>query len=316
MRSFLYGTTVHSDNKTASKFDIESAPCDKFCGNNDLNHQILGDHPDPNNPNAGECNRPWTCNNIPGWRATNRWMHVNKANITDINTPSSDHNGLDFLLLYNLYALLFPGEVENYYGNNFSGIRNININFPLQMLNFGNGANPALWISADQISSTSVISAYPSNSPIVNQSGNVTFRAGNSIILEPGFMAEPGVVFEAIIAPPLCEEATGEFHKKALAKPSEIIITTPEVQIMENPDLKITAFPNPFSGELKIKVEGNYSGPLKVKVFDMLGNQIEHREQTPIQGIITINTESLANGIYFVQIQCVEMVFNFKTNKI
>lgn len=60
-------------------------------------------------PEKGPCNNAPDCENVNEWKSENRWFHPNSINGYEYE-GGAEFNGLDFMLLYNLYFLAFEGE--------------------------------------------------------------------------------------------------------------------------------------------------------------------------------------------------------------
>lgn len=62
-------------------------------------------------PLKGICNNSPGCENVPGWRCSNRWFHPDERN-GESYEPECEFNGLDLMLLYNLYQIHFPDTLR------------------------------------------------------------------------------------------------------------------------------------------------------------------------------------------------------------
>jgi len=74
-------------------------------------------------------------------------------------------------------------------------------------------------------------------------------------------------------------------------------------------------FPNPFNPSTKIKYSVPQSSNVVIKVFDVLGNEIEtlvNEEKTSGTYEVTWYAEQLPSGVYFYQLQAGEYI---KTKK-
>lgn len=64
-------------------------------------------------PYGGPCHNYPGCKNVNGWRTANRWLHPNHRN-GNPNLGPAAFNGLDFMLLYNLFELYkIQQEIED-----------------------------------------------------------------------------------------------------------------------------------------------------------------------------------------------------------
>jgi hypothetical protein len=68
----------------------------------------------------------------------------------------------------------------------------------------------------------------------------------------------------------------------------------------------IQNYPNPFNPSTKIKYSISQSSQVQIKVFDILGNEIETlvNEEKPVGTYeLTWNAEALPSGVYFYQLK-------------
>jgi hypothetical protein len=68
-------------------------------------------------------------------------------------------------------------------------------------------------------------------------------------------------------------------------------------------------YPNPFNPSTKIKYSVPQSSQVQIKVFDVLGNEIEtlvNEEKLVGTYEVTVNAESLPSGVYFYQMRAVD----------
>lgn len=107
-----------------------------------------------------------------------------------------DYNGLDYMFLHNLNLLAFhspsTADMKNLYRTTVNETMPWNRN---GCLGQGNAANPI------EIPSFATIDA----NNIIHSSAHVSYRAGESITLNPGFIAESGATFLAYIDDITCE---------------------------------------------------------------------------------------------------------------
>jgi len=140
-----------------------------------------------------------------------------------------------------------------------------------------------------------------STSGTVIITGNMTFKAGNAIILNPGFHAQAGSIFSAILQ--TCAPSTGTLQNEVDAGSSKRIIgystqNTPEVNI------SLTVMPNPFRGETVIQYNLNQTAPILIQVMDVNGRVVKILENrtTKAAGIneVRFSGDGLDAGMYYV----------------
>ena len=123
------------------------------------------------------------------------------------NGPSFDfgnYPGLDYMLLHNLYYLV-SGKKDSK-GNTLPKYQNL-IDYPIENdfpFIIIPGASPIIMGSHDFPITVSIFRSIKSQHKVY-PGGNVTFRAGESIDLLPGFEVQLGANFEAYIVPITCD---------------------------------------------------------------------------------------------------------------
>jgi len=137
--------------------------------------------------NAAPCNGPYMISDVDfsaGWACSAKFWH----DVITQNEGATDfrgmYNGLDYMLLFNLYRILNPNILPAY--NNYH-----------HPYHTGNVTAPENYIAMRSIQSEQLITA---------EAQSVEFRAGENIELLPGFGTETGVDFTAYIEPVACDE--------------------------------------------------------------------------------------------------------------
>lgn len=119
----------------------------------------------------------------------------------------------------------------------------------------------------------------------VQQGAAVTYAAGRSITLQPGFTAQAGAVFEATIANVVSQPAS------------------PEAKSV----LTVAAVPNPFADQTIVEYRLPTATRVNRILTDAKGNVIEQSGSEEIQpaGQYKVNVKggNLPTGMYFYQIQ-------------
>ncbi|NUM70999.1 MAG: T9SS type A sorting domain-containing protein, partial [Ignavibacteriaceae bacterium] len=78
------------------------------------------------------------------------------------------------------------------------------------------------------------------------------------------------------------------------------------VPVKKKSDFEINAYPNPFNSETLIKYIVQNSSPIKVKLFNLLGQNIYSEELIPAktgENFYRINGNSLSSGVYFISFE-------------
>ena len=234
-----------------------------------------------------------------GWGSVLRWRCGTDAqNHGDKDFPAN-YNGLDYMLFYNLYRL-----VEKPIGYRNLINLNINENMPQEYLSsllppgystYGNDQNPAYAQAFVSIESDSKILNNQSSNGLGN--GNLTFRAGERIVLKPGFKAEEGTKFHAYIDPLECNG--GQYRNSAYSdypmstiydsllcaayyteSNNFIINNTYEDEDFDNElkEKQIILFPNPNNGVFSIQSTKTLHGKTQIQIINSLGLCIYEKE--------------------------------------
>ncbi len=114
------------------------------------------------------------------------------------------------------------------------------------------------------------------------QSGEVAYRAGQSVTLAAGFEVKPGAVFEATIAP--CKAV--DFERKS----------------WEDNVFALGSYPNPFAQNTLIEYTIPEASTVSVSIIDLRGVTISrlltNKEQSEGTHRLTFESDSLPEGVY------------------
>ena len=159
------------------------------------------------------------------------------------------------------------------------------------------------------------------HSLIAKSSDEVTFRAGNEILLEEGFTAEEGSEFvtetidECDVSDSECDQLPTEPQMIVMDDNNEHP-TTLETNHSEDKEFKLEIFPNPFEEEVTIKFPHfENKAPWTLKIMDVKGRLIKEKEGEDAREEITINTENFIEGVFFYKVKIQEQKFNGKILK-
>jgi len=198
----LHNKSTEYMNQSKALTQINSAPCD---GPYDYSYNnIYGAH-------AGG-------DQYGGWASSYRWRKEKWAqegyvsyisgNDTSWHDNHGNYNGLDYMLFYNLYNIIYGGiPYENYNDRYLSD----SVNLPQNLVAF------------NTITSTQVIDSQ--TLPWVN------YKAGEQIELKPGFHAQEGSTFHAYIEPVGCGE---NFITDTIVQPTTFNPTSEDTCITVN----------------------------------------------------------------------------------
>jgi autotransporter-associated beta strand protein len=144
----------------------------------------------------------------------------------------------------------------------------------------------------------------------------------NYVLIEARAGITDTELFKATIA--------GGTYKPILSinSPTQLLLTTENVGIEEitNDELQISVYPNPTTGELRVKSEELRVE--SVEVFDMMGKRhlsLVTRHSSPVtchsslvtchSSLVTINISHLQNGVYFLRIETEQGIITKKVIK-
>ncbi len=147
-----------------------------------------------------------------------------------------------------------------------------------------------------------------SNATIASNA-SVSFKAGQSILLLPGFATGEAVEFIARIENCVTDdeekEAKASFEKKAPEQLQPIVIIKPADQPTKS-NLILTIQPNPFTQQTMVRYTLTKPTPVHIQVYSLNGKLIKQWNH-PLQDIGTqeqlIQVPPLPSGMYFLSIQ-------------
>lgn len=133
----------------------------------------------------------------------------------------------------------------------------------------------------------------------VKNGGKSYLKAGNSIVLEPGFSAELGSEFQAVIQP----FTIPVFTATSSLKSAEVINSSSQVNLIEdseNIELNevISVFPNPSTGLFYFLNKNDTE--LKINVYNSSGSLIITEKVTSNRWVIDISNQP--SGVYFLKL--------------
>ena len=221
---------------------------------------------------------------VNGWSGVNRWWHP--SNQFD---KKGHFNGLDYMILFNLYNLVYTDEAFNNYHNAYEGDRVISGVIPLISPTCGKQ------ISYGSFNNITVENA------ILTNGVDLTLKAQNSIKFGPGFVyqSECGGTkskLHAYIGNLNCTDNPTKYFRQSqptgeLEEAKEI---EEKIEIFSRP---INIQPNPTTGFFRVHSSENID---KILVVDMYGKQIYSHSTSGNAQNIDLSTQNV--GIYFVHI--------------
>ncbi len=139
---------------------------------------------------------------------------------------------------------------------------------------------------------------------LVPNTGNITYRAGNKIVLQPpssgtgvGFKATAGCYFHAFIHP--CGGGVNSFRYPDEASAEDELYNNDELlkEDVEN----IVVYPNPSDGIFSVQSRNDMMAD-RVFVYDLSGKLIANYQQQTVNGF-QVDLSGYPNGTYFLRIE-------------
>ncbi len=301
------------------------------------NHKILNDL------NTMPCSGHWNLDNMdrsPGWATSHRYHSSPNDNYWGDNNASArgQFNGLEYMLLFNLYCIYKPNYVNSYYpilaeDMAVSGSVPYMLPFPFPPYLAAIGAENNHWpvfLGIPQVihtirslESTAIIEnknmsgTYPTTNMqgnIIyvtitmqgNAQANVTYKAGETITLKHGFHAKPGVKFHAYIDPLTCNNSGSNYERYGVFEDDDDDEpeneNTTQIPAREN---HFSIYPNPANGQFKVSYTPHTNEMVRIELMDVTGHilqswQKESEKDSNMQ--FEIDVRSLAPGVYMLRV--------------
>lgn len=295
--------------------------------------------------NTMECSGHW---NLDGFQVSPGWATSHKYHSTPVHNEYGDfnnlsargqYNGLEYMLLFNLYSIYNPNYVNNYYpilaeDAVVSGNVPYMLPFPLPpsyLVAVGAENNhwpvflgiPQVIHTIRSLESTAIIEnknmsgTYPTTNMqgnIIyvtitmqgNAQANVTYKAGETITLKHGFHAKPGVKFHAYIDPLTCNNSGSNYERYGVFEDDEDDEpeneNTTHIPAREN---HFGIYPNPANGQFKVSYTPHTNEMVRIELMDVTGHilqswQKESEKDSNMQ--YEMDVRSLAPGVYMLRV--------------
>ncbi|MCX6312052.1 MAG: T9SS type A sorting domain-containing protein [Bacteroidetes bacterium] len=282
---------------------------------------VFGGYNDPSNNFVDK--KIWKYDgNIQTW--TNMCVGLGDYNVTSIVKDKSSDGGIyistDFFGVFytnNYYLTNYPNNPWQSFSDGIPNVKisELGINYTshkIRAATFGRGlwesdlACPIDWdlTITGNLTTDHVYEAEHNiySDATINSTNNITYRAGNEIILNPGFLATgtPGSDFRAYIQP--CDIP---ISNQRLAQPSSNSNSENQnIKIPDNSFFKV--YPNPNSGSFSILFAKDFasSGDIELSVLEPRGRTVYSKtinDDEAKDHPITIS--GLSSGIYFVSVK-------------
>lgn len=214
------------------------------------------------------------------WSSTNRLIWPER--LGNSNEDPGYYNGLDYMLLHNLFCLVYENFIENIESGNTESL----------------------------IQSTDIIS-----SDVVEASEVVEYIADRKVILKPGFQAESSAYFYAGINP---QNDNLNYRKTVWTPQCSYIfpIGNKSVSLLDTLNKNVASFsvginiyPNPGQGKYVIESNNPVEVINSVEIVNTLSQKV-YSGQAILKGKLQIDISKEPTGIYFVKIISGNQIFN------
>jgi hypothetical protein len=309
-RAVLHGWPNAEISRTHYKDILTSAPCYGPCF----------DDPDFPNSNVQDWYENSACDPAPGWMTEFRFERPLQMN-TGRGSVSfwGEFPGYDYMLLYNLYHIYYSPLSSDESIPEYMNILEDDNKFITHNYEYfngssivGNNTDPSLELGYSTITSTSEV--IYTGDPATT--GNATFRAGEEVILSPGFVVEEGSYFRGHIEPFECEN-DGTIKSGLIGEDYNVTNGNMLEEVTQSKDqYAILLFPNPTTGITQLIInQFNKELTYSLQVIDLTGQQIINK--TISSAKVSIDLSEQNSGIYLIRVtdgkqQSIEKVI--KTN--
>jgi len=172
-----------------------------------------------------------------------------------------------------------------------------------------------------------VTGAVPIGDYVVQSGANVTFHAGNEIVLSDGFVAEAGSNFHAFVDPfftctqyPMGKMANNNSGSSPAIKDYEVELikkTQSPTTVLNSIETIFKIYPNPSNGDISIEYNLNKSESVEITLHDNCGRPVyKLKNKSPHEAgtyLIKLTGIDLPSGVYYCVLQTNDI---FKTKEI
>jgi hypothetical protein len=261
-----------------------------------------------------------------GWGSTYKWC---KEQIFQDGGDwwLGNYNGMDYMLLYNLYHIVNMGETNvppyhDYKDLVVGGLMPQCVQHPSGQgySIYGTNDIPGLFIGFNSVTSNQQIDVQ-TNPVVLQQAGNVTYKAEMKITLTPGFHARHGCYFHAVLEDIDCYT---DQYRVSSDYPDQVVLSEfapynsatsasyplspntgdPALPKDEPKQEEWFCFPNPFNEYFTVRYLAEEGKSLEFSLYNSLGIELKHLSETPvITGFseLKFETTDLPSGNYILR---------------
>ena len=169
--------------------------------------------------------------------------------------------------------------------------------------------NISIWATITNLSTVAANQVINAKN-IVSSNANVSYQAGQSIHLEPGFKIELGGIFKTQMQG--CSFASCTSSSATYVSPMHGHSGMPTVELSTEIDAepsttnKLQCFPNPANHRLDVLFDLENLGDVTIQLVDVNGRiivQLEEQNLSSGQQYYQLNTQDLTSGVYMMVVQ-------------
>lgn len=230
--------------------------------------------------------------------------------------------GIDYMFYHNLYYTVVSSSYSN-------PINQMNLDIRNPMPNFFTGtiSNPYQFDAFEKIEASNIIGSW--------RNGDITYRAGEEILLKPGFNVIKGSKFHAYLKRYECSSsgsggysiiAKGDNEKvnsKQVIKPHDIKqdVVDYDFRFDESENIEgiekissiknvVVTYPNPTKDNITLKISLEITEELKLEIFDVTGYRIKEIRNLPHN--CKIDLSGYSAGVYIFKISSDNLEVNLE----
>jgi Secretion system C-terminal sorting domain len=156
----------------------------------------------------------------------------------------------------------------------------------------------------------------------IKDNSNITFAAGKSIVLKPGFSVKAGSTFRSYIKDFSCP-AISQMNMVSASKHNlnadntninthdKVEVAPPLVDMKNSNGVRIS--PNPTDGDFSVSIEGADQQKIKIQLYNLIGSLV-YNDFVCLDQSKTISLNKQPAGIYLIKI--IDHKGKIKTGKI
>lgn len=248
---------------------------------------------------AAPCDGPYCYKNLHaanGWASSNKWQHTKDDQQDGDTNYRGNYNGLDYMLLCNLYCIV-KGYSAEYKANRILDGKEFPVIDNSQGFTLLGGIDyPVYVISQNNIESDTKFYNHVAENPQLIYPAYGTYIAKNSIILKQGFKVEQGAYFHAFISEDIgCSDIAQSWKTSNISNSDTTSIENVSsiIKSLRNVKDSLSVYPNPNDGNMTVTYYLLAGETGTFAIYDIMGKMLI---EYPLYG--GLNTFSITNEIF------------------